>query len=137
MKCFCSVGILPLIMFGNVLVFADDSSADAENAERKPRAQGFRPGDQQDGERRLGQRRPGQFAGGFSPEQMVARMIEEFDADGDDKLNAEELQKMMMAMRERRGAGMQRRPGGQGRPSPRETSASPGGEQPQRPPTAE
>ena len=137
MKCFCSVGILPLIMFGNVLVFADDSSVDGENAESKPRAQGFRPGDQQDGERRPGQRRPGQFAGGFSPEQMVARMIEEFDSDGDDKLNAEELQKMMMAMRERRGAGMQRRPGGQGRPSPRETSASPGGEQPQRPPTAE
>ena len=137
MKCFCSVGILALIMFGNVLVFADDSSVDGENAESKPRAQGFRPGDQQDGERRPGQRRPGQFVGGFRPEQMVARMIEEFDSDGDDKLNAEELQKMMMAMRERRGAGMQRRPGGQGRPSPRDTSASPGGEQPRRPPTAE
>ena len=136
MKCFCSVSILALIMFGNVSVYADDSSADGENAESKPLAR-FRPGDQQDSERRPGQRRPGQFAGGFSPEQMVARMIEEFDADGDDKLNAEELQKMMMAMRERRGAGMQRRPGGQGRPSPRDTSASPGGEQPQRPPTAE
>ena len=136
MKCLCSVSILALIVFGNVAVFADDSSADGENAESKPRTR-FRPGDQQDSERRPGQRRPGQFAGGFSPEQMVARMIEEFDADGDDKLNAEELQKMMMAMRERRGAGMQRRPGGQGRPSPRDTSASPGGEQPQRPPTAE
>lgn len=136
MKCLCSVSILALFVFGNVAVFADDSSADEENAESKPRAR-FRPGDQQDSERRPGQRRPGQFAGGFSPEQMVARMIEEFDADGDDKLNAEELQKMMMAMRERRGAGMQRRPGGQGRPSPRDTSASPGGEQPQRPPTAE
>ena len=123
-------------MLGNVSVFADDSSADGENAESKPRAR-FRPGEQQDGERRPGQRRPGQFAGGFSPEQMVARMIEEFDADGDDKLNADELQKMMMAMRERRGAGMQRRPGGQGRPSPRDTSASPGGEQPQRPPAAD
>ena len=137
MKCFCSVSILALIIGGNVSVFADDSSADGEAAESKPRAQRFRPGDQQDSERRPGQRRPGQFAGGFSPEQMVARMIEEFDADGDEKLNAEELQKMMMAMRERRGAGMQRRPGGQGRPSPRDTSASPGGEQPQRPPTAE
>ena len=136
MKCLCSVSILALFVFGNVAVFADDSSADGENAESKPRKR-FRPGDQQDSERRPGQRRPGQFAGGFSPEQMVARMIEEFDADGDDKLNAEELQKMMMAMRERRGAGMQRRPGGQGRPSPRDTSASPGGEQPQRPPTAE
>ena len=136
MKCLCSVSILALFVFGNVAVFADDSSADGENAESKPRTR-FRPGDQQDSERRPGQRRPGQFAGGFSPEQMVARMIEEFDADGDDKLNAEELQKMMMAMRERRGAGMQRRPGGQGRPSPRDTSASPGGEQPQRPPTAE
>ena len=136
MKCLCSVSILALFVFGNVAVFADDSSADEENAESKPRAR-FRPGDQQDSERSPGQRRPGQFAGGFSPEQMVARMIEEFDADGDDKLNAEELQKMMMAMRERRGAGMQRRPGGQGRPSPRDTSASPGGEQPQRPPTAE
>ena len=136
MKCFCSVSILALIIGGNVSVFADDSSADGENTESKPRAR-FQSGDQQDSERRPGQRRPGQFAGGFSPEQMVARMIEEFDADGDDKLNAEELQKMMMAMRERRGAGMQRRPGGQGRPSPRDMSASPGGEQPQRPPTAE
>ena len=136
MKCFCSVSILALIIGGNVSVFADDSSADGENAESKPRTR-FRPGDQQDSERIPGQRRPGQFAGGFSPEQMVARMIEEFDADGDDKLNAEELQKMMMAMRERRGAGMQRRPGGQGRPSPRDTSASPGGQQPQRPPAAE
>ena len=136
MKCFCSVSILALIIGGNVTVFADDSSADGENTESKPRAR-FQSGDQQDSERRPGQRRPGQFAGGFSPEQMVARMIEEFDSDGDDKLNAEELQKMMMAMRERRGAGMQRRLGGQGRPSPRDTSASPGGEQPQRPPTAE
>ena len=137
MKCFCSISIFAIIIFGNVLVFADDSPADGGNAESKPRAQRIRPSDQQDGERRPGQRRPGQFAGGFSPEQMVARMIEEFDADGDDKLNAEELQKMMMAMRERRGAGMQRRPGGQGRPSPRDTSASPGGQQPQRPPAAE
>ena len=136
MKCLCSVSILALILFGNVSVFADDSSTDGGNTESTPRAR-LRPGDQQDGERRPGQRRPGQFAGGFSPEQMAARMIEEFDADGDDKLNAEELQKMMMTMRERRGAGMQRRPGGQGRPSPRDTSASPGGEQPKRPPTAE
>ena len=137
MKYFCSTSILLLFLLGNVLVFADESSADGENAESKPRAQRFRPGEQQDGERKPGQRRPGQFAGGFSPEQMVSQMIEEFDADGDDKLNAEELQKMMMAMRERRGAGMQRRPGGQGRPSPRDTSASPGGQQPQRPPAAE
>lgn len=137
MKCFCSVSILALIMFGNVSVFADDGSLDKKNAEDKPRAQRFRPGDPENGDRRPGQRRPGQFAGGFSPEQMVQRMLEEFDADGDKKLNADELQKMMTTMRERRGGGMQRRPGGNGRPSSGNSNATPGGEQPKRPSATE
>ena len=120
-------------MLGSVLVLADDQSAGTEKAESKVRSQRFRSGDQPDGEGGPRQRRPGQFAGGFSPEQIAARMIEEFDADGDEKLNAEELQKMMTTMRERRGAGMQRRPGGQGRLSPRDRNASPGGQEPKRP----
>ena len=68
---------------------------------------------------------------------MVQRIMDEFDADGDDKLNADELQKMLMTMRERRGGGMQRRPGSQSRPSPGGSSSTPGGESPKRPPAAE
>ena len=133
----CFSSILVVFMIGPSIVAADDSSPENPNAEGTQRAQRFRPGGQQNGERTPGQRRPGQFAGGFSPEQMAERMIEEFDADGDEKLNATELLKMMTTMRERRGAGMQRRPGGQGRPSPRDRSASPGGEEPKRPPVKE
>ena len=132
----CVTSILALFVIGYAVVSADDSSTENTNEESTSRARRFRPGDQQNGERTPGQRRPGQFAGGFSPEQMVQRMIEEFDADGDEKLNADELQKMMVTMRERRGGGMQRRPGNSGRPSGN-SNATPGGENPKRPPTAE
>ena len=133
----CFSSILALFMIGHSFVAADDSSPENPNAEGTQRAQRFRPGGQQNGERTPGQRRPGQFAGGFSPEQMVERLMEEFDADGDEKLNADELQKMMTTMRERRGGGMQRRPGSNGRPSPGNSNATPGGEKPKRPPAAE
>ena len=137
MKLLCVSSSLALFMATSLLVLADDQPTDTDKAEGKARAQRFRSGDQPNGEGKPGQRRPGQFAGGFSPEQMAERMIEEFDADGDEKLDATELLKMMTTMRERRGAGMQRRPGGQGRPSPRDRSASPGGEEPKRPPVTE
>jgi len=133
----CFSSILALFMIGHSIVAADDSSPENPNAEGTQRAQRFRPGGQQNGERTPGQRRPGQFAGGFSPEQMAERMIEEFDADGDEKLDATELLKMMTTMRERRGGGMQRRPGSNGRPSSGNSNATPGGEKPKRPPTAE
>jgi hypothetical protein len=68
---------------------------------------------------------------------MVDRMISEFDTDGDEKLDAEELQQLFAKMRERRGAGMQRRPGQQGRPSSDGRNSTPGGESPQRPPAAD
>ena len=132
----CLSSILALFMIGHSIVAADDSSPENPNAEGTQRAQRFRPGGQQNGERTQGQRRPGQFAG-VSPEQMVERLIEEFDADGDEKLNADELQKMMTTMRERRGGGMQRRPGGNGRPSSGNSNATPGGEQPKRPSATE
>jgi len=108
----CLTSILALFMIGHSIVSADDSSSENPNAEGTQRAQRFRPGERQNGERTPGQRRPGQFAGGFSPEQMVQRLMEEFDADGDEKLNVDELQKMMMTMRA-------------------------GGEKPKRPPAAE
>ena len=66
------------------------------------------------------QRRPGQGqrgpAGGAQrdPAQMVARMIKEFDKDGDQKLDATELTALFAAMRERRGgAGRPGAPAGQ------------------------
>ena len=133
----CFSSILALFMIGHSIVAADDSSQETPNAEGTQRAQRFRPGGQQNGERTPGQRRPGQFAGGFSPEQMAERMIKEFDADGDEKLDSTELLKMMTTMRERRGGGMQRRPGSNGRPSSGSSNATPGGEKPKRPPAAE
>jgi hypothetical protein len=133
----CLTSILALFMIGHSIVSADDSSSENPNAEGTQRAQRFRPGERQNGERTPGQRRPGQFAGGFSPEQMVQRLMEEFDADGDEKLNVDELQKMMITMRERRGGGMQRRPGNNGRPQSGNSNATPGGEKPKRPPAAE
>ncbi len=133
----CFSSILALFMIGHSIVAADDSSPENPNAEGTQRAQRFRPGERQNGERTPGQRRPGQFPGGFSPEQMAERMIKEFDADGDEKLDATELLKMMTTMRERRGGGMQRRPGSNGRPSSGNSNAAPGGEKPKRPPAAE
>ena len=44
------------------------------------------------------------------PAQMVARMMQEFDKDGDQKLDSAELTALLSSMRQRRGAQM----GGQG-----------------------
>lgn len=65
-------------------------------------ARGQRPGG--------GQGRPG---AGMDPAQMVARMMQQFDKDGDKKLDLTELTALLTEMRNRRG-GMQR--GGRGGP---------------------
>lgn len=67
--------------------------------------------------------------GGGDPAQMVAKMMSEFDKDGDQKLDVTELTALFTAMRERRGQAGQGRPGtGQGQQGRR-----PGGAGGQRP----
>jgi len=68
----------------------------AENSQRQRRQRGQRP------------------EGAGVPEQMVARMMQEFDKDGDNKLDVKELTALLTTMRERRsggrGPGMRQRP---------------------------
>ena len=49
------------------------------------------------------------------PAQMVARMMQEFDKDGDQKLDSAELTALLSSMRQRRGAQMGRQGQGQAR----------------------
>ncbi len=95
-------------------------------------------------------------AGQRDPAQMVTRMMEEFDKDGDSKLNARELTALLTSMRERRdngekpgqAAGQRRGPGqkpgaagkdgqnqaGKGqRRQGADGKKTPGGERPKRP----
>ncbi len=107
---------------------------------------------QRPGAQRPGGRRPGGPGGERDPAQMVARLIKEFDKDGDEKLDAKELTAMLKSMRERRGgrpgagapSGQRpggpegRRPGGPQksggkRPGGTDDGAAPGGERPKRP----
>ena len=133
MRCFWSMAILAIFVCGVLQISAEEVSDSDKKAADTPRSERVRPNGGPDGERRPGQQRPGQFPGGFSPAQMVERMIAEFDTDGDEKLDAAELEQLFAKMRERRGAGMQRRPGQQGRPSSDGRNSTPGGESPQRP----
>lgn len=80
------------------------------------------------------QRGPGQAAGRFAgrdsrggdPTQMISRMLQEFDQDGDQKLDIRELTALMTAMRDRRMGG-QAGQRGQGGPGMRPGSGGPGG----------
>lgn len=112
-------------------------AAAGQRGMRKPGEQGQRPG--------------GRGQGGESrdPAQMVARMMKEFDKDGDSKLDMKELTALMTAMRDRRGsAGDRRGPeqkpegagkgqgkpgGGKGQKGKGGGTATPGGEKPKRP----
>ena len=96
--------------------------------------EGKRPGHRREaGGKVEGQQQKGQGgprAGGRDPAVMVARMMEQFDNDGDEKLDVMELTAMLTAMRER--TGMQRggtqRGAGQGtRRGPRPQNGLPGG----------
>lgn len=137
MRCFWSMAILVVFMCGVAQLSAEEGLGSDKKAADTPRGERGRPNGAPGGERRPGQQRPGQFPGGSSPAQMVERMIAEFDMDGDEKLDADELEQLFVKMRERRGAGMQRRPGQQGRPSSGGRNSTPGGESPQRPPAAD
>lgn len=91
--------------------------------------------------RRNREGRPGPGRPDINPEQFVARLMQQFDKDGDQKLDAKELTSMFTAMRERRGGG----PGMMGRPGAGKDGArrrrpdtdnpgTAGGDKPKRPP---
>lgn len=88
----------PIVAVLSVVLLAGTCTAEPPGRQRGERAKGAN-----------GQPRPG---GGAErdPKQMVARMMKEFDKDGDSKLNAAELTAMLTSMRDRRGGG--KRPGG-------------------------
>ncbi|NND97067.1 MAG: hypothetical protein HKN47_07050 [Pirellulaceae bacterium] len=96
----------------------------------------------QDGAKQNGAKLGARGAAERDPAQLVARMMQEFDKDGDQKLDVQELTALLKSMRERRGqaggrpggrpdgaqAGARRRPGG----GP-DGQGKPGGDQPKRP----
>ena len=114
-----------------------------------PRGEKGKNANEQRGERGKGAAGKGQGPGAQrDPAQMVARMMKEFDKDGDSKLNARELTALLTSMRERRGSGEkpgqaagQRRaqgqkPGAAGKGQRRQGAdgkKTPGGERPKRP----
>ena len=73
---------------------------------------------------------------GMNPEQMVARLMQQFDKDGDQKLDKKELTALLTFMRQQRG---RMRPGGPapggrpGNPGPGGRPQRPGGDKPARP----
>lgn len=44
-------------------------------------------------------------AGQFDPQMVVSRLLKQFDVDGDEKLDIDELTKLMTSLRERRQSG--------------------------------
>jgi hypothetical protein len=110
---------------------------DAPRRDRDPTAQQRqRPGQRQ-----------GRQTGDRDPAQLVARMMKEFDKNGDQKLDSKELAALLTSMRERRdgtdGARRGGRPGGQGQGRPEGAqrqrrgdgagSGKAGGQRPQKP----
>jgi hypothetical protein len=94
---------LPLALL-SVAMLAYDCSAEEEQG--KP--QGGKRGVAQGANRgQAGQGRGGQGRDGAGPDrdpaQMVARMMTQFDKDGDQKLDSKELTALLKSMRQRRG----------------------------------
>lgn len=93
-----------LAVFSAILIVTECSaeSSDSEKGKRRSLAARKNGGDRA---------RPGQG----DPQAMVARLMQQFDKDGDKKLDGRELAALLTSMRERRGGGG--RPGaGPGRP---------------------
>jgi len=120
-------------------LFAADCGAQPPGrkaGDKRPAANGQR---EMDGRRAAAARR--------DPGQIANRMMQQFDKDGDQKLNVQELSAMLIALRERSGnggpggiAGQRKRPGqadqtpgGKRKRSNENDSARPGGEKPTRP----
>ncbi|MDG2130086.1 MAG: EF-hand domain-containing protein [Fuerstiella sp.] len=89
----------PIAAVLSVVLLAATCDAEPPGRQRGERAK------EENGQRRTaGGQRPGAGAE-RDPKQMVARMINEFDKDGDGKLNAAELTAMFTSLRDRRSNG--------------------------------
>ena len=130
----------------------------AECSAQPPEGPRGKRGQAENGQRRQRAQRGQRPEGDRNPEQMVARMMKQFDKDGDSKLDVKELTALLTKMRERRGGGrgpgMRQRPendtaeGGKSARGKRgqkakqrrrnqqspEEAGRPGGEEPTRPP---
>ncbi|MCP4785076.1 MAG: hypothetical protein GY903_32455 [Fuerstiella sp.] len=125
----------PLVAILSVALLAVSCSAEPPGRQRGERAPGA------NGQRRAGEGQRGGAGASRDPQQMVARMMKEFDKDGDSKLNTRELTAMFTSMRERRdsgegpGAAAGRKPGGTQRRGQKGEGkpGKPGGQKPKRP----
>ena len=135
----------PIAALLSLVLFAAEGNAQPPGRGKgKPGAGQQRRGGQGQGQR------PGMDR---DPAQMVQRMMQEFDKDGDQKLDVRELTALFTAMRERRenggrpgnAAGQKQRPengqkgqrpqgAGKGRRGDGENAGKAGGEKPKRPP---
>ena len=145
---------IPLVSLLSIALICGECSAKPPEGERGKRDAG------EPGQREFGQRGPRRQGGAIDrdPAQMVARMMKEFDTDGDEKLDVTELKKLFATMRDRRGVGRGAGPAqrrgtgmaqGQGRPGNKaggrarrnrnrgqrgaDEVGNPGGEKPKRP----
>ncbi|MEO2048242.1 MAG: hypothetical protein ABGX16_16945 [Pirellulales bacterium] len=159
MKQTVTMLIAPLMAIFFVTSIVHECSAQApERQQQRGQRRQAANGERRSGE---GRRSPGPDRE-RDPAQMVARMMQQFDQDGDNKLDQAELTKLFIFMRERRGQGKKigadsgrkrggkasqrgRRPDGknpqksgknqQRRFNGGNDKAKPGGEIPNRPPT--
>lgn len=128
----------------SVALLAYDCSAEEEKGKQQG---GKRSAAQGANRAQTGQGRGGPGAE-RDPAQLVARMMREFDKDGDQKLDSTELTALLKSMRQRRGGEGQGQPGQARQGKPRqgrqgaevqrrrrgaEGAGNPGGERPKRP----
>jgi EF hand len=81
----------------------------------------------QDGQGRIGMLK------NVDPSKIVERMMQEFDKDGDQKLDSKELTALLTSMRERMGQGFGAAADGQRKLRGGDGAAQPGGDRPKRP----
>ena len=91
---------IPLVTLLSIAMIVSECSAKPPEGERGKRRLEI------DGQRQGPRRGQRQGGGPYrDPAEMVARMMKQFDKDGDQKLNVAELTAMFTTMRERRGSG--------------------------------
>ena len=100
----------------STVALGDSPQGDTESSQADDKVGGRGRGEGRRRGRGVGE--PGARNGGPpDPSKLAAKLIEEFDKDGDKALNVEELTAAMKSLRSgqgRRGGGRQRRPGGRG-----------------------
>ena len=95
-----------LLTIVSAIAFCIPASADEGDEGRRRGPRGGQQSAKEGGKRgpSAGQRR-GPGGGERNSQEMVARMLKQFDKDGDQKLDSTELAALLTSMRERRGGG--------------------------------